>query len=456
MISGNTDYPSSVVMAPDMQAIKAMQGVAVNENSMSNENSVATGYPTQFTMKLEGAIDRMENTEMSGAFLLVNIDNLAMIVSGYGHDASEHIMGELEGLIADAASAVTCDVDRIQRDQFGVIITGCTELEANGVAAAVMAAVQAHSFDADTYGSLHIMCHAAAIIIPTRAKTAKEAIDLAYIGLHDTSGQVLSSPEYAESLSANARQQMGLANYLHEAIRDDRLAMAYQPIIDSRTGKVAHYEALLRLHGKDGRISSAGALVPIAEKMGMIDVIDHKVLHMVVNELRSSRDVHMALNVSNITTRDDVWLNEFRALMKETPEIAERIIVEITETAVQHDMRRSAYFVGSVQALGAKVALDDFGSGYTSFRQLKQLSVDMVKIDGAFIKDLVDNADNRFFVKTLLDFTNAFGLTSVAEFVENGEIAKMLMELGVHYLQGYYFGRPENHRSWLSDGEYSA
>ncbi len=109
--------------------------------------------------------------------------------------------------------------------------------------------------------------------------------------------------------------------------------------------------------------------------------------------------------------------------------------------------------MASLQAQGCQVALDDFGSGYTSFRQLKALSVDMVKIDGAFVKDLVDNADNRFFVKTLLDFTRGFGLKSVAECVENGEIAKMLMELGVDYLQGYYFGKPMNYRKWLKEGE---
>ena len=77
--------------------------------------------------------------------------------------------------------------------------------------------------------------------------------------------------------------------------------------------------------------------------------------------------------------------------------------------------------------------------------------MDMVKIDGAYVRDLVDNQDNRFFVKTLLEFAQGFGLKSVAEFVENGEVAKMLMELGVDYLQGYYFGRPENHRSWLRE-----
>jgi EAL domain-containing protein (putative c-di-GMP-specific phosphodiesterase class I) len=107
-----------------------------------------------------------------------------------------------------------------------------------------------------------------------------------------------------------------------------------------------------------------------------------------------------------------------------------------------------------LQAMGCLVALDDFGSGYTSFRQLKAISVDMVKIDGAFVKDIAQSADNQFFVKTLMQFAQGFGLQTVAEFVENGEIAKILMEMGVDYLQGYYLGKPENHRRWLNEGEY--
>ena len=179
-------------------------------------------------------------------------------------------------------------------------------------------------------------------------------------------------------------------------------------------------------------------------------MIDHMVLDMVIKELELAPQLVLAFNVSNLTTENAHWLQHFRDLLKDRPHIANRLIVEITETAAQRDLRRTAYFVASVQEMGCQVALDDFGSGYTSFRQLKSLSVDTIKIDGAFIRDLADNKDNRFFVKTLLDFTKGFGLKSVAEYVENGETAKMLMELGIDAMQGYYFGKPENFRSWLS------
>ena len=161
--------------------------------------------------------------------------------------------------------------------------------------------------------------------------------------------------------------------------------------------------------------------------MGLIDIIDTMVMEMVIQELRQAPEITLAFNVSNMTTENSIWLERMDEMIKETPEVASRVIVEITETAVHRDLRRTAFFVASLQSMGCSVALDDFGSGYTSFRQLKALSVDMVKIDGVFIKDLAQSADNQFFVKTLLDFANGFGLQTVAEFVENGEIAKILI-----------------------------
>ncbi len=283
---------------------------------------------------------------------------------------------------------------------------------------------------------------------------AQDVIDKAFIAHRGAAGTVYKNFDDIKEDSVISRQQMGLANYLRKSIHENRLRLAFQPIIESKTGHVAHYEALLRLIGEDGKISSAGALIPVAERMGLIDLIDHLVLDMVVKELLASPQVKLAFNVSNLTTDNPHWMEHMSGHIKRHPEIAHRMVCEITETAAQRDLRRTAFFVASLQEMGCQVALDDFGSGYTSFRQLKALSVDMVKIDGAFIKDLVTNADNRFFVKTLLDFTKGFGLSAVAEFVENGETAKMLMELGVEYMQGYYFAKPENYRTWLNKGEY--
>ena len=422
------------------------------EDGASGARTLATcggGYPEEFRVQLEEAITGCRSTGRQSALMLLCIDNLAMIMSGYGSIVSEDVC---LALMQTVTRALTPDdlVARLHKDQFGIILADAPRDHLPAMTVRLREAIQQFCYQS-AYGSLHVLPVIACVELGGERLQADEALDRAFIALRNHQSIVHDNFEENPQDAANSRQEMGLANYLGRAIREQRLRLAYQPIIESKTGRVAHYEALLRIVGHDGKISSAGTLIPIAERMGLINVIDELVLNMVIEELARAPKLELAFNVSNLTTNNRHWLDLLKQKLKDHPGVAERLTVEITETAVHRDLKKTAYFVAAVQSLGAQVALDDFGSGYTSFRQLKSLSVDMVKIDGVFVRDLVDNNDNRLFVKTMLDFTNGFGLKAVAEFVETGEIAKMLMELGVEYMQGYYFGKPENHRSWLNE-----
>jgi EAL domain-containing protein (putative c-di-GMP-specific phosphodiesterase class I)/GGDEF domain-containing protein len=409
----------------------------------------ACGYPKSFIdalAKLDG--DARKSGEMA-ALAIVSIDNLAMIMSGYSMTVAEAVMDELFAVISTHnPKGLTA---RVQRDQFGVLLPQTSEAQANQWCEEISTAIRSYSYSS-RYGELHCLITTAHQLVPDKLSTPEEILGRAIVNLTDKEN---GDEHFRLDISgAESREEMGMANFLGQAVQEGRIKLAYQPVIDSKTGKVAHYEALLRLFGEDGKISSAGTLIPIAERMGFIPMIDKLVLSKIIEELRADNDVSLALNVSNLTTLDHGYYTMLAEAIAETPGIGPRLIIELTETAAHGDLKHMARFCAEVQALGCLVALDDFGAGYTSFRQLKALSVDMVKIDGAFIRDLTDNADSRFFVKTLLDFTRGFGLHSVAEFVENGEIAKMLMELGVDMLQGYYFAKPLNYRPWLKEGEY--
>ena len=408
------------------------------------------GYPPSFVAKLDERLSAARKAGKKVGLTLVSIDNLMMIVSGYGITVSEQVMVELRALIAQHFPD-NAHVARVQRDQFGVIVDEASENQSALLTEMLVERIR-HFSHASPYGALHFIASTSTAINDDEGTTSKDMIGKALVSLMEETDR----PSFLKDSSEFSREEMGLANYLSQAVIKKRLRMAYQPVIRSKDGAVSHYEALLRLHSEDGKITSAGALIPVAERMGMIQLIDELTLDMVVEELRNHDTISLAVNVSNLTSHDSNWLARVKNYVEETPHIAPRLIVELTETAVHNDLKFTAYFCAELQALGCQIALDDFGSGYTSFRQLKSLSVDMVKIDGAFVRDLTDNADNRFFVKTLLDFTKGFGLKSVAEFVENGETAKMLMELGVDYLQGFYFGHPYNHRQWLDEGEYAA
>lgn len=411
-------------------------------------------YPPGFMKHLHESISHAQDKGEDGVFMLMAVNNLAMIINGYGFESSERILIDIKQAIQGIIGAHDY-VERIHRDQFGIVLADCDRACAEQRAMELKDAIQKITLQ-HAVGPLHITCSIGSVCYPTPAATVADALDKAYIALNNSNNLVFSAFEETNYDSEKSRQQMALANYLHDAISENRLRLAFQPIIRAKTGKVGHYESLLRIVDKEGKISSAGPLIPIAERMGLIEIIDRLVVEKVVEELRHHPEVELAFNISSVTTGNPEWVRYLASLLNDDISIASRMIVEITETAAQRDLRETAYFVASVQALGCQVSLDDFGSGYTSFRQLKALSVDMLKIDGAFIRDLVDNADNRFFVKTLLDFTAGYGLHTVAEFVESGEIAKMLMELGVEYMQGYYFSQPLNYRPWLNEGEYQS
>ena len=443
--------PSGILIS-EVESLISVPAQAKNPVPIIHE-SKDYDYPEDFIKHLNNSISASHNDGSSGALFIISISNFAMIMNAYGHEGSESVIIDICKILA--SNLIEGDiVERIKLDQIGVILQSCKRNEMQDYAGSVNQLVRDYGTNSPL-GALHVTCSIGSVDFPQSVEDATDAIDKAYIALNSTYGISYCTFDETRDESAVYRQQMGLANYLRRAIAENRLRLAYQPVIDSSDGHIAHYEALLRIISKDGKISSAGALIPIAERMGLIDMVDHLVFDMVIKEMLASPNVTLAFNVSNLTTNNFHWLEYAVATLKRYPEVAKRLIVEITETAAQRDLRRTAYFVATLQAQGCQVALDDFGSGYTSFRQLKTLSVDMVKIDGAFVRDLTENNDNKFFVKTLFDFTHGFGLVAVAEYIEKGETAKLLMELGVEYMQGYYFGKPVNYRSWLNNGEYN-
>jgi EAL domain-containing protein (putative c-di-GMP-specific phosphodiesterase class I)/GGDEF domain-containing protein len=451
--SSITDTTTSLTTGNEPVASTPLSDIVDDMSRQPSNMPGSNFYPPEFVGLLEKTIQDVIASHTSGSMLIVSISNLSMIINAYGHDTSEIVIHDLTKMIESMLSPGET-VHRLQRDQLGIILTNSYPEDAALIARRIHNTIQNFGRDSFATAALYIIGTIGIVSFPLETTSANDALDKAYVAVNSTQSSPYRTYEMTRLEAGQCRQQMGLANYLFKAFKEKRLRLAYQPIIKSTTGETAHYEALLRLVNQTGKISSAGALIPIAEKMGLIDLIDTMVMEMVIQELRHDPKVILAFNVSNMTTENPVWLDTISSLLKDSPDVAQRLIVEITETAVHRDLRRTAFFVASLQAMGVQIALDDFGSGYTSFRQLKALSVDMVKIDGVFIKDLAHSADNQFFVKTLLDFAQGFGLQTVAEFVENGEITKILMDMGVDFMQGYYFGKPANHRTWLSEGEY--
>lgn len=232
---------------------------------------------------------------------------------------------------------------------------------------------------------------------------------------------------------------MAPADEIVGALNDGRVTLALQPIIDSKTRRPAFSEALIRLRQPDGSIVSPGAILPIAEKAGLVHLLDQRVLELAIARLTADPNLTLSVNVSGATVHDPDWPERFKAMIANTPSIAQRLMIEITETCAIADVEATHAAISCARSLGVRVAMDDFGAGHTSFRNLRRLPFDLIKMDGAFVQNLARSPDDRFFVRTLVDLAHHMNLPIVAEWVEDAETAKLLTEWGVEYMQGIHF-----------------
>src|SRR6185312_5921565 len=196
----------------------------------------------------------------------------------------------------------------------------------------------------------------------------------------------------------------------------------------------------------DGSILSNNEIVPAAERLGLIRLLDHRVLELVVENMAAAPNLNCSVNVSPESSADPEWLAGLTALLRAHGHVAERLIVELTETAAIHDVGDTRGFVTRLKDLGCRIAMDDFGAGYASFRNLRKLGVDIVKIDGAYIQNMIKSPDDRAFVHTLIDLARRLGLKTVAEWVQNEETAAALNALECDYLQGALIGLASQQR----------
>jgi EAL domain-containing protein (putative c-di-GMP-specific phosphodiesterase class I) len=234
------------------------------------------------------------------------------------------------------------------------------------------------------------------------------------------------------------------------ALKERQILLAYEPVVGTRDRQVAFHECLMRIRRADGTLVPASEIIPVAERLGLVRLLDARVLELVIAELAAAPGVDASFNVSAASTTDPDWWARLDALLREHSGVAARLIVEITESAAIHDIDDTLGFVTRVKDLGCRIAIDDFGAGYTSFRNLRKLGVDIIKIDGAFVQNLTRSDDDRAFVRTLIELAQRLGIKTVAEWVQDEQGAAMLGSWGCDYLQGALVGHAQTARPWMT------
>lgn len=247
---------------------------------------------------------------------------------------------------------------------------------------------------------------------------------------------------YFENLHLRLKEKAGI----QKAISEDRFLPWFQPILSLKENTITHYEALARLKDEDGTILPPAKFIDTAERFGIIGEIDRiiieKTMRVQTSEAQKGRYISFGINLSakDLAKEDTIFFIHSKLL--ETGAHSDYLVFEITETSAVYDIRMAVRFINALKSIGCRFSLDDFGVGFTSFVYLREMSVDYIKIDGAFIKNLHENPNDRLFVKSIVDVAKGMGIKTIAEFVEREETIKLLKEIGVDYAQGYAVGKP--------------
>ena len=244
------------------------------------------------------------------------------------------------------------------------------------------------------------------------------------------------------------RGEIQWSTEISEALDDDRFLLYAQPIMPLQSpDQGMSYEVLVRMLRKDGEISPPGAFLPAAERYNSITRIDrwvvsHTLDWLTRNAAELNRVASISINLSGLTLSDESMLRFIIETLEQGSVPAEKIKFEITETAAIANLRAATQFIETLLGYGIRFALDDFGSGLSSFAYLKKLQVDALKIDGMFVKDMLSDRLDFEMVKSINEIGHVMGLKTIAEFVENEDILERLREVGVDYVQGYAIGKP--------------
>jgi EAL domain-containing protein (putative c-di-GMP-specific phosphodiesterase class I)/GGDEF domain-containing protein len=296
---------------------------------------------------------------------------------------------------------------------------------------------------ATTLGPLIVIARAGASIAPRGGYSGRDLFASALEALERARAQAspgLTLNDHSTRVSDRACEVRRLCDEARKALAEDRFQIALQPVVRAKDHTLGFCEALMRLRNADSLDITPAVLLPAAEQTGLIAHIDQRVIELSIRLLEAEPARVLSVNVSGATLHDPLWSRRIEAALAGRERCAQRMIFEITETCAIENLEATGRSLAHLRGLGARVAMDDFGAGHTSFRNLRSLDIDILKIDGAFIQNIVTSTDDQFFVRTLHDLARHLGIETVAEWVETMEAADMLTSWGVEYLQGAAFG----------------
>ncbi|RAU47500.1 MULTISPECIES: EAL domain-containing protein [unclassified Pseudomonas] len=413
----------------------------------------------EFEYRLELALNGLAHQPGHHAVMFLDLDQFKLVNDTCGHAAGDELLRHICALLQQGIR----DGDTLARlggDEFGILLEHCAPDAAEKIAEGLRQTVESLHFvwkgrpfmTTVSIGLVHVSNS------PTTLEASLRAADMAcYMAKEKGRNRVQVYHDDDSELSTRFGE-MAWIQRLHMALEDNRFCLYSQEIaylgnrgaLDSHADS-GHVEILLRLKDESGRLILPDSFIPAAERYGMMTTLDRWVVQNVFKVIADClQDNHRqgpmavcAINLSGSSIGDDAFLEYLRQQFQIYAIPPELICFEITETSAIANLGSAIRFINELKSLGCRFSLDDFCAGMSSFAYLKHLPVDFLKIDGSFVKDMLDDPVNRAMVEVINHIGHVMGKQTIAEFVESPQIEQALLEIGVDYAQGYVIERPQ-------------
>lgn len=288
------------------------------------------------------------------------------------------------------------------------------------------------------------------VIFPEDSNIAEEIFTKSYYALKSISSSENQNYIFFQQFYTNKKnilKDKALAKKIESAFKNNNIFLVFQPIIDNLNNITIYNECTLRIEEDEEDLLSIDDYITEAEKFGFIKFIDELVLNLVVHELKKYPDIKLSVNISSYCMNNLTWLKNVKELLQ-NKDMHNRLIIEINENIIHKEFKKSVQFIRNIKDFGCKVLIDNFGSGYTSFAQLKKLPVDIIKIEGFYTQDILNNYNSQFFVKSILEMQTLLNKQIIADFVKSEDIKQKLIEFGINLLQGDAISKPTRFPIW--------
>ncbi len=403
----------------------------------------------EFERRAERLLLTIGSTQSSHALCFMDLDQFKVVNDTCGHMAGDEMLRQLTTELKNVVR-VRDTLARLGGDEFGVLMEHCSLDDAHRVAISLQKTIQDYQFawEGQTFKvGVSIGLVAITEMTPNLTELLKDADAACYMAKDQGRNRIHVS--HADDIDIAQRHgEMQWVARLNHALEEDRFCL-YAQIIEplDTANKNIHYELLIRMLDDSGEIIPPGAFLPAAERYNLISKVDYWVIEhafdLLANNPTFLEDINFcSINLSGASLTNPDVLDFIVVQLDKSSIDGHKICFEITETAAISNLSMAMKFISTLKELGCRFALDDFGSGLSSFAYLKNLPVDFLKIDGMFVKDIADDPIDHAMVKSINEIGQVMGMKTIAEFVENDEIKGMLREIGVNYAQGYGIGKP--------------